>query len=77
MPTNTQRRTWARKAIKAYQEAKKEVEPIDDGVITDLVTDLLHVTQLLYLTRKTNVEPCSLVERAMNHFEVESGKVNV
>ena len=77
MPTNTQRRTWARKAIKAYQEAKKEVEPIDDGVITDLVTDLLHVTQLLYLTRKTNVEPRSLVERAMNHFEVESGKVNV
>ena len=77
MPTNTQRRTWARKAIKAYQEAKKVVEPIDDGVITDLVTDLLHVTQLLYLTRKTNVEPRSLVERAMNHFEVESGKVNV
>ena len=77
MPTNTQRRTWARRAIKAYQEAKKEVEPIDDGVITDLVTDLLHVTQLLYLTRKTNVEPRSLVERAMNHFEVESGKVNV
>ena len=77
MPTNTQRRTWARKAIKAYQEAKKEVEPIDDGVITDLVTDLLHVTQILYLSRKINVEPRSLVERAMNHFEVESGKVNV
>jgi len=77
MPTNTQRRTWARKAIKAYQQAKKEVEPIDDCVITDLVTDLLHVTQVLYLTRKINVEPRSLVERAMNHFEVESGKVNV
>lgn len=74
MTKNEKRRTFARKALKAYEAAKHENESKYDveAVITDLITDLLHLSHQLYLGRKINTAPRSIVERAINHLEEET-----
>jgi hypothetical protein len=66
MLNNKQRIGWAKKAVEAYMTAKKEVEPVDDCVITDLLTDLLHLGASL------NIAPQTLIQRAIGHHDVET-----
>jgi DNA/RNA-binding domain of Phe-tRNA-synthetase-like protein len=64
MPTNDERADWADDACDAFCEAAG-YEDGEPEVITDLVTNLLH------LAHRIGMCPESLVERALMHFEDE------
>ena len=67
-PTNHERAEWARRALDVFQQAKGEQIEFTEDEVSDLITDLLHCTDL-----QLGVRPEDMIKRALNNFYAERG----